>query len=1552
LSGEERSEGALPDRARPGTTRGRAIRALARGAGALAVVLAFLLSAVVSVVAHLDLPATRRLVASRVTQVLRSELAGDVVLERVDVLGLGGLRGGRVRVRDPEGKQVLFVDGIAVRLRTISLLRSLALGRGPYAVYVDALEIAHADVDVGAADETSLRLARAFSPKSPKPPEPPDPTARGVLVHAPRLLLRHAWIHGAPPGAPALDVELEGLEGRADIDPSGMRFDVDELGVVARGLSPRVDPRGRVTAHVTLPSGGERVVKATFTGVVASAKTSAEATLEGDRLNATVDVREVTREGLRDAFGEVPLEVAGAAHAEVRGTLDHLRAKATVTAGPGTVDVDADVHLGEATRVEARVDARHVDARAFSKTAPATDVNLAARGSVALGAGGALSGDAALETRPSTVEGDALPGLRASARFDRESASLDAHVDDPRAPTHVTATLKNERGARIVTADVTSQVPSLARLPGVRGNASGSASVRGHGRLDLETRRLDARVDVVGAGIAVRGNRVDGVTATATASGPLETPSIDVSLHTGAARLGKIVVAGADARGRVHIDGGRVTVTGASVELQKDGRRISASSPRVVVQGSRVTVDGAAVTGLGLPLRADITRDGAALHLSIDAPSVDLARLAALAGRGADVRAGKLSVMGDVTLDAAGVRGTARAEVRELSGFGVERAGASLDARAQGREIGVDLRAEVPDVVRLTLQTTRLELAGSPLAGSSWTDARGALRLESSFDLQRLAALLPTSRLPVSELGGRLDVRGTAERAEGSSSPSAMIQVYTSNLVVAGKPRRTGRDAAAKAPAPAAWRVEGVDVGLDALLDANAEWGTASLRAWDAHGTVASVEVKANVPYADLLAHPSDALEVIGPVPLRVKARVPERRFADLPLSLQPPGVTGALGVEVDVSGTLREPRATLVAHAVDLRAPSVPEITGHADAMMSYDGTVAELRVRGGTQKQEALDASARVEVRIKDVLSGGPLDDLPWKGSARVALASFPLETFDALAVMQIRGRVSGEAMLDDLHHDAKLHARVDLAGLRVGTAAYRAGRLVVDAGGGKGVAEARLDQTDGFAEARVTAGVVWGRALVPALDRGAALDARLDAISLRAAAALPFVRRSLNTLDGRVDANARVHVGPEGRGTRMEGKVVFREGRVALAGFGDELQDVRASATLRPDGVIRVEDVYGRSLGGQVTASATVKTRGLALESARADIHVPEKHGMDVSLEGVPLGAVWGDVDIAARASADGTRLAVDVDIPRFALDIPHTPKSGIQDLDEENPTIVVGTYRDASSFVRLPLDAAEAEKAAPPPSSLRVVDVDVKLKDAVVKYGKIARVELSGNPKVHIQGGAPPAVTGQIVIKRGKVDVQGKKFDVEKGTLTFQEADATNPVLIATAGWTAEDETHIYADFVGPVKTGKVTLRSEPARPRNEILSILLFGTADGPNAAPPPPGQASNGTTKAAASLGGGFATRGLNEALDDLGGMEVTARIDSTRPNNPAPELEIQLSRRVSLAFQHVLGNPPISDPDTNLATIDWRFLRRWSLQTTFGDRGKAQIDAVWQKRY
>lgn len=306
---------------------------------------------------------------------------------------------------------------------------------------------------------------------------------------------------------------------------------------------------------------------------------------------------------------------------------------------------------------------------------------------------------------------------------------------------------------------------------------------------------------------------------------------------------------------------------------------------------------------------------------------------------------------------------------------------------------------------------------------------------------------------------------------------------------------------------------------------------------------------------------------------------------------------------------------------------------------------------------------------------------------------------------------------------------------------------------------------------------------------------------------------------------------------------------------------------------------------------------------------------------------------------------------VDVPELSLALPQIQKTGLQEL-EEKKDIKVGIYRDKKTFALLPLSAADLkDKAEVAEAPTRLV-IDVRLGRVTIVRGTQAEIVVTGEPKIIVAG--ETRLDGQIRAVEGKLSVQGKEFKVEKATVTFDPAaPPSNPVVVATAEWDAQDGSKVYADFIGPVKTGKLNLRSEPARPQNEILALILFGTADGATGSPTAaPGKKPGAETQAGVAVAGGVVSEGLTEALDDLAGVRATARVDTTRANNPAPELEFQVTRDVSVQFTHVLGTPPITEPDLNLATVDWRFARKWSLETTVGDKGKAQVDAVWQHRY
>jgi translocation and assembly module TamB len=696
------------------------------------------------------------------------------------------------------------------------------------------------------------------------------------------------------------------------------------------------------------------------------------------------------------------------------------------------------------------------------------------------------------------------------------------------------------------------------------------------------------------------------------------------------------------------------------------------------------------------------------------------------------------------------------------------------------------------------------------------------------------------------------------------------------------------------------------------------------------------------VPYRELMgAH--DRVALLRTVPLDAKLVVPRRPLAALPGPLAV-AARGDVEATLDVGGTLAAPHATFSGHARDVGVHDATDrsLVG-ADVDADYDGRQANAKIVVRSTHAELLDGEAHVDARVDRLAD--------WSGRAKLDMHAFPLQRVSALSDLGIRGKITGSASLDDLHRAAT--ARVDVAvdGLQIGDVRYTAARLSVGADGGAIRASARVEQTDGFLDAGGHVGVAWGKALLPSIDEAKPIDVAVMAKSLRLSAAQPFVDAALVDVDGRLDADVRLAIDPSApaaaaqKTLALSGTATLTDGVVQLASMGTRLQRARARVTMTPDGTVRIDDVEAHGVTGLVTGSAVAHLSGLRLESAKAEVKVPDDKPIALDVSGAQMGDVYGNVQVTAQRSADGKRMAVAVGVPSLHVQLPLAAAHGVNDRPVAD-NVHVGVYTAGGfELVRL---TGRSLTTAPPPEPATIYEIAVDLgRDVEIKRGATLKVGLQG--KSTVTRGAETTVAGQIRLKSGSFQVQGKKFEIESGTVTFSGTDASNPLVVVTAGWTAADGTRVFADFKGPLKTGKVTLRSEPPRTRDEILALILFGSADEASTAP----YAQGGSASRAGSVAGGLATQGLSDGLDELTGLEIATKIDTSNSANPRPEVEVQIARTISLQIAFVLGTPPPgANPDKTFATVDWRFARQWSLETTFGDQGSSLADLVWQYRY
>ncbi|MGC4064639.1 MAG: translocation/assembly module TamB domain-containing protein [Polyangiaceae bacterium] len=571
---------------------------------------------------------------------------------------------------------------------------------------------------------------------------------------------------------------------------------------------------------------------------------------------------------------------------------------------------------------------------------------------------------------------------------------------------------------------------------------------------------------------------------------------------------------------------------------------------------------------------------------------------------------------------------------------------------------------------------------------------------------------------------------------------------------------------------------------------------------------------------------------------------------------------------------------------------------------------------------------------------------ESVPFELSADVNLERFPLGIIPVLVENQIRGPLSGKLQLRGLGANARLTGSLDGSDIMVNR--VRLPRLTAKLRATDGEIEALVEaqQPTGAARVELKTAATWGRHLIPHIEPRA--DVRLRAERFQLEAVAPLLMSYVSTLEGEMDADFAAHL--DEAFPQLSGTASLRDGVVQVPQVGQRFSDVRANLSVR-DGRIQLDSFQARGLTGRISGRGSAKLKGFSLESAEARLDIKESEKLPVTYEGVVIGDAWGEAKVNYVGSKAQNSNELDVSIPRFHLEMPEVAGNGVQDL-EPAKGVRVGAHRADGKFVIVPLAPLESSSSEEEPT--KTMRIRVRLGQSVwIERGRQVSVQLAG--RLEIDTGAEQKVDGRIELKGGKLDVSGKRFEIERGVVTFEGNDVSNPTITATARWDSPADYVVYADYAGTVENGKLNLRSEPVLTQNEILSLLLFGSPEG-NLASGNAAQSQQSNTAAGAgaavSVAGGTATKGLNRALSDVTSLDVSTRID-TSTGSSRPELVVQITPRLTTRLTRTIGAPaPGQSPDMTFLTLELRIKRAWSVSAVVGDRGSSTVDLIWRKRY
>jgi translocation and assembly module TamB len=1523
------------------------------------VCLTFVVAALVGVVLHLNLTAVRVLVRDQVNRLLASTFEGTVRVVAVRELGVDRVGGVEAYAYDPEGRRVAWVDEASARIDLADLLGSLVHGDS-VRISITEIDAAAGEVSLDRAGE-ELRIARAFAVRGPAGP----PAEHPALVDLRAVTLGHVWVHGDVLDGFVLDADLDGARGAFRAAGAKIAIDVESVAIEER--EPReLTPVGQVAGHLRidpeLQLGFEGT--ASFDGHLAGFEVHARGSLDRGAVRVEADI-DAPPSAVARLAPAAKLRPTVRARLDIAGALPILLGSARASAGTSEIELIGMAALpqreGAPLAAALEIQARGVDLGALREGMPRTRLGLDGFVAIVQQEPSHPVAFFALESHPGSVGSLEVPGLTALGSATPRAVHTRLDVREP--GTSIQATLALDRsGPREeprVGFSVAASVPDLRGVARIGPLAAGRADLLAHGTVLPETRHIDlsatARVwNLERAGLAVRY-----LTAEVRVLGRWSDPAVTAAVQGADARaggyawtayraraLGRLARFGleAEARGGPRTPSIRLMATSAlqpspraddvSLELARAGVEVRASIGTVKINDEIVIVRRALVEGLGQPLRADLRFGRGAVDVNAQCGGLELARLVTLVGRAEDLR-GYVTLAVDMSATADRADGKLDLQVAGLHVPSVGTGNVRLAGAIDGRVVRAEGEVDLLGAGRLTVAALPLRLDGPPLAPASWTRATGTIDLQGVVHLADALRRLPVEERPLSAAEGVATLQLRASRDEPTATPSVRLQIFTKELALAGRREEVTPTRPAREP----WRLRDIDGAVRFSLDAGSSVATAEVRLRDRRGLLALLDVESTVPVDAIVRSPRDAVDVLADVPMVSHLVIPRRALGSLPPDLGRVPLDGQVELDATQTGTPRAPTIDAVAKGIGLRASaSSPEGCDRPidlEATLRYRNERVEMRLGANAEGRRVATARANVVFEGHAIAWQRPAG---WVADAVLTLDRFPLGIARGALGRAVDGNATGQLSIEGLHRDVQLRGEVALRDLTVDRVALPETRAELTVGGGTLAARLGLAQNGGRAEVRAEAGITWGPEIWPKLDLARERSLTVSSKDLRIAFVGPLLGDAATGLDGRLSGDALIRAPGGQAAATAQGSIELRDGAISVTQIGERFHDIDAKISMPRWGSFVVERLSARARTGRLTGKAQAELAGRTLERASAEIRIAEGQSIPVAFEGVPLGQVYGTVT-AQAATKDG-RLDVNIDVPLLDVELPRAAGRSVQRLAPAEG-IRMGFF-EGGTFRPLPLGREKRRHA----------DAGLLLRTRVslggpgkgeVRLRKGTTLEVVVEGRVAIEQNGDTRSSGTVRLVRGRVEIQGRVFQIERGYVTFTGPDPSNPQVVATAFWDAPDGTRVFAELTGNVEDAKLDLRSEPALSKDQIVTLIAFGTSDGGLGA---------STAGAGAGIAGGVITEGLNDLISGVI-PAISTRIETSESGNPKPEVAIQISSRVSARLGYAVGAPtPGDSPDRASVTLDWRFYKNWSIAAEVGDHGSTSVDVVWRMRY
>jgi len=1485
---------------------------------AAALALVFTLAFSAGVLLHSNTNAGRRRVARETGALVSRLLVAGLLIERIDVLSPGRLAVSRATLFDRLGKPVLQADGLEVRFGAVALVRGIF---GDAGVRIALPDVRAERVSVWLTLDPvqgGLTLETAFDTRAPKGPGPSKP----IAVSLPHIAVKQALVATDLPGIERARGTVTDLAAGLDVSPAGLSLTLKSGDARILHLLPEVIA-GRLDAELRLPG----KTRAELDARAGAAPVVAEVRWQGQTLELGARSSELTPAAMQRLVPGWPLVLPLRASAQAKGEPAALQAGVEGSAGATRLTGHGSLRLVPEVRSDLNVHVEALDLRLFDAEAPATALDVDARVALAL-ADGAVTAGVNGTLAKLAVAGHAVPPLAVTLSYGRDRLTGTATVLDPALASELTFELSPARELSFEASAKELELGALARF-GVQAEGRARAHAKGTlagGQLAAE---LDATVnegrfaEIRAANVSVRA-RVHGPVARAgelqidlRADGTkLEAAGVKLAQFrataNGTVERAAVTLAGATPGG-VTLDasaglapGAGPTLRDVRLESSHGAARLRVTAPRVVVEPDGVRVEELALHAGRGELTGSVVARTSGTVVKLVANELELAAVLGALGLPAQGIAGRID--GRIELDerAHERQGHAHVELRDGAFPPLEPVAGTLDLDFEHADVRVVAALRAADVGSVELDGA-VRLERPLLAPNALHELTGEVALSlPAVNLARFSELWLADSGTV--LAGRATAAVHFAKREPHAVPNISYELTTHELAVAsagakgagGPGVRLDIDSKGDLFTPHGSRI------AFQLVDAQGPWIAANLE--HALGPDAFAQ-------GDLAALHRAALDA----PLRARITAYRR-----PLKML--GVRGSSALEgtaagvIELTGSAREPELDATASVVGakLRPDSDEEQLALALRYSAARETYT-LEAHAGEAGHE-LDAECAG--RFGWVTRGLGKD---WSAKGRARLTGVGLARLARLLDVPVEGDVSAELAFDVEPTRIDATGGLELVGLSLDRRPL---------GNGKG----RIAVANGRAEAsfRVSNGrstlELLGRAGIVSLERGLAVDTAQNGMVRATAEDFdlgPFgllARGTATRVGGRLNGRAEIDWGASTAGkaaTTLRANATVRDATVSLVAGGGLIQKVEAQALADGDGPLRLT-FSGAARSRQPNVEGTAELRFAGPRFKRLDAKVA-LDGFPLLYDGVLMGRASTTPNapkLAVAIIAGESGQTVEVEVPAITVKLPESSDKQLIALEDDPAIAVADTAIDP-----------EVERAAA--NGPGTTTLKVRLGDRVVVKRDALEVPVRATLSMAPDG----KLTGTLRLQQGGVvPALGQTFRIARGTVTFKNQDVKAGSLAIETSTRAADGTLIELSVSGTVGAPLVTFRSDPPRPKNEIIALLLGIQAD-------------STSTSDGEQLGRTAMALAMNRLVEGSVLSALQFGAGETSEGEAVSSVSMRVGSKVWLEGRTVKGSNTSVNPDERVSgVVDWRFAPSFSLRTQLGDI--SGVELRWSLRY